>query len=474
MRSPLVIGAILILLLSYGCCDIFTPGTNETVDQNITPVGPANLYPTVSITLNASEGAAPFYPRYSFSCYDPDNQLVLCELMMDGQVYAQGPTQDLFGKDYVRPQFYYNLTSTVGNHTITILAENAAGLNASENVTFTVLPPPDLTAPGWYTCNGKANPPCDIIQQGYCDKFDPTDISVREAAAEAIAKDPGEFSINQLLDIYDWVHANVFYQNVPLTMWPPYYPNQTLLTRSGDCKNQAVLIASMVEAIGGSARVLVIPDCEHAFPEVYVGNQSNVDTLNSAVRAHYPDASGQVINWHTSTDADNVTTNWMIFDTAGGWFPGNTISDCLNVSHTFELDDCNANGALNAPQVQGTEFGPTVIINDTEVLAGGGYGYHYWYDTTKILPSQYSYCSFNADVRSLSSAPLTWYITDQTGYDNFAAGRPFSQYYQEANVLSGSFNLIWNTHGTVYFILQNNNPQTAITTHIQVVMTCYK
>jgi hypothetical protein len=466
MRRSLVIVAVLVFLLSYGCCGALAPNGNQTTTSANAPV--------VSITLNSSEGDAPFSPAYSFSCHDPNNQLVLCELLMDGQVYAQGQNQDsVFPPGYVKPQFYYNLTSEVGNHTIEILAENAAGLNASETVAFTVLPAAEYTAPGWYVCNGKTDPHCASIQQYYCDKFDPTDISVREAASEAIAKDPGPFSINQLLDIYDWVHANIFYQNVPLTLAPPYYPNQTLLTKSGDCKNQAVLIASMVEAIGGSARVLIIPDCEHAFAEVYIGNQSNLDVVNSAVWAHYPQASGQPINWHTSTNAENQTENWMIFDTAGGCFPGNTISTCLNASQTFELDDCTANGALRAPQVQGTEFGPKTIINVTQAIQGG-YSQSYWYDPGTTIPSQYSYCNFNVSVQSLSPGPLSWYVTDETDDSSFMAGRGFSYYYGEENVYSGSYDFNWNQSGRVYFALRNGNAQTPITATVQVVMTCYK
>src|SRR5271157_2172866 len=70
-----------------------------------------------------------------------------------------------------------------------------------------------LDKQGWYTCNDYANySPCKEYLSVYCDKFDSTDMTVREAASQAVSKHPGEFSINQLLDIYDWVHTNVFYQ----------------------------------------------------------------------------------------------------------------------------------------------------------------------------------------------------------------------------------------------------------------------
>ena len=54
----------------------------------------------------------------------------------------------------------------------------------------------------------------------------------------------------------------------------PLSTSQTLYTSSGDCKNQAVLIASMVESIGGTAKVVADPSCDHAYALVYISNQS--------------------------------------------------------------------------------------------------------------------------------------------------------------------------------------------------------
>ena len=174
----------------------------------------------------------------------------------------------------------------------------------------------------------------------YCDKINPYELSIREAAADAIRKHPGAYSNAQLFDIYDWVKTNIIYQNVPLA-GIPYPPEETLLTKSGDCKNQAVLIASMVRAVGGKAKVVADPDCVHAYAIVYFGTvDKDLDSFIQAATDHY--GSDISVNYFTLDDGI-----WVIFDGAGGEYPGDTlpqctgdrtvyfISSCMDCSHTY-------------------------------------------------------------------------------------------------------------------------------------------
>ncbi|MFH0884363.1 MAG: transglutaminase-like domain-containing protein [Candidatus Micrarchaeota archaeon] len=167
----------------------------------------------------------------------------------------------------------------------------------------------------------------------YCDKINPYDLDVRTAASKAIKDHPGSYSADQLFDIYDWVKENIYYQNVPLA-GIPYPPSETLLTESGDCKNQAVLIASMIKSIGGTAKVVVDPDCEHAYTLVYFGKTaSNMSFFSDAVANHY--GSSVTINYITSKDGV-----WIIFDPAGGVYPGNTLSECSGDRTIYYVTSC--------------------------------------------------------------------------------------------------------------------------------------
>ena len=167
----------------------------------------------------------------------------------------------------------------------------------------------------------------------YCDKIDPYNLNVREASSKAIKNDPGSYNINQLLDIYDWVKTNIQYQSVTSPNIP-YPPDQTLATSSGDCKNQAVLIASMVEAIGGTAKVVADPSCNHAYALVYISNQSqDMQSIANTIDTYYNQQLN--IQWITSGNE-----NWLIFDPAGGYYPGNTLPECSGARTVYYVDSC--------------------------------------------------------------------------------------------------------------------------------------
>jgi hypothetical protein len=167
----------------------------------------------------------------------------------------------------------------------------------------------------------------------FCDKINPYDLNVREASSSAIRNHPGTYNNNQLFDIYDWIKQNIVYQNVPLT-GIPYQPSETLATKSGDCKNQAVLIASMVESIGGTAKVVVDPDCEHAYTIVYFGpSGSDISWFTQAVSNHY----GSDVSIRYFTYGDGI---WIIFDPAGGNYPGSTLPECSGNRTVYFLMSC--------------------------------------------------------------------------------------------------------------------------------------
>jgi len=204
-------------------------------------------------------------------------------------------------------------------------------------------------ASGASLCPSSTNPPTTPVQKlpesftsnentepyysAYCDKINPYDLSVREAASNAIRNHPRAYNVNQLFDIYDWVKDNIIYQNVPLA-GIPYPPSETLTTRSGDCKNQAVLIASMVESIGGTSKIVLDPTCEHAYTLVYFGSsEEGMDNFVQAVSNHY--GQGVTVNYITHNNGI-----WIIFDPAGGKYPGNTLSECSGNRTVYYVTSC--------------------------------------------------------------------------------------------------------------------------------------
>lgn len=166
----------------------------------------------------------------------------------------------------------------------------------------------------------------------FCDKIDPYDLSVREAAAEATKGHPGSYSTAQLFDVYDWVNANIEYHNVAFA-GIPYPANETLATKEGDCKNHAVLVTSMVRSIGGKAYAVVDAACEHAYSIVYVGpSKKDMDSFSQQVAAHYRYKAFQInyLNYNNSM--------WAIIDTTGGFYPGDVLPGCVVKMMTIDIE----------------------------------------------------------------------------------------------------------------------------------------
>jgi hypothetical protein len=327
--------------------------------------------------------------------------------------------------------------------------------------------PAQITGAGWYVCNNVSEYPCNAYQAVYCDKFDPTNLAVREAAAAAISPHPGAYSANQILDVYDWVHQNVIYQNVPVNLtYEPYPPQETLATGSGDCKNQAVLIASMIEAVGGSARILLIPECQHAFAEVYIGGNDTKNRFLEAAFAHYS-SHYTYMNWHTS---NNDTEIWMPIDTAGGSYAGNTIADCLNASQTFVLYNCNLHGwEWKAPDVTWLEYGPFKLYDSSQVIDPDSW----YYFTYSVNTTNYDYCTY--DIKLTSKARLfDWFIIPANDYYNFKNGYSYHYYYREEQVGDTQYNFTMTKPDRFNLIIKNSDFNYPMTVMISVNERCYK
>ncbi|VVB98434.1 Transglutaminase-like superfamily protein [uncultured archaeon] len=457
---------LIVLALMLGCCGYVpepTPPANTSANTTVS----SGVAPVTQLELNATQGYAPFWVHYNFMCWDRDNDLVSCTLSLDGQEFASGKDQNsVFSDNYTYPQFYRDAMNAPGTHELEVVATDAAGHTSSSNVQFTVLAPEALTKQGWYTCNMANASPCDAYMRVYCPNIMPTNLQVREAASSAINGHPGAYSANQILDIYDWVYSNVIYQNVPVNLtYQPYPPNETLDTKSGDCKNQAVLMASMIEAVGGTARVLVIPDCTHAFTEVFRGNRSNANRVIDAIFAHYGYAPN--VTWHTDSDG-NV---WLPLDTAGGRYPGNSIGDCFNSSQVFVVYNCVTwnRSETRAPDTSWIEYGPKTLTNTSAVLDAG---YWRYYEYT-MDGSTYEYCKYSVNVTS-HSGDLDWYIIPANQYTSFKDGNSFTYYHEEKQVPSGSSDFVDGDSGPFRLIVSNAEGSRPMTAFVSVVSRCYK
>jgi transglutaminase-like putative cysteine protease len=124
------------------------------------------------------------------------------------------------------------------------------------------------------------------------------------------------YSIQAVADAFDWVRDNIVYADDPNDYWQS--TSETLSWRTGDCEDQAILLASMIGEMGGNARVNIIDG--HAFPSVFVGSNINIlANLTKAISSHY---QTQVPVYFLN----DTTGYWMVIDTTGFPYAGGLVT----------------------------------------------------------------------------------------------------------------------------------------------------
>jgi transglutaminase-like putative cysteine protease len=137
--------------------------------------------------------------------------------------------------------------------------------------------------------------------------------AVRGKAAEVARSYPGAYNIYQVCALFDMVKEDIEYVSDPRgnDIWEP--ANVTLRIGAGDCEDQAILLSSMLEAVGGTTRVYLTDN--HAFAAVYIGN--GTDSTDTAVKG--------VRNYYGNVDVNYLTDeygSWLMLDPTSSLYAG--------------------------------------------------------------------------------------------------------------------------------------------------------
>lgn len=142
---------------------------------------------------------------------------------------------------------------------------------------------------------------------------EPAEPSVRSKAAEVARSYPGAYNIYQVCALFDMVKEKIEYVSDPRCndIWEP--ANVTLKIRAGDCEDQAILLSSMLEAVGGTTRIYLTNN--HAFTAVYIGNGTDAtEATVKGVRAYYGDVD---VNYLTDKYG-----SWLMLDPTSSLYAG--------------------------------------------------------------------------------------------------------------------------------------------------------
>ena len=141
---------------------------------------------------------------------------------------------------------------------------------------------------------------------------DYTDNIVRNRAVHIAGSTPGSFNIGQVCDIFDYCISNWSYVNDAQKNEAIESASNTLKNGlNGDCDDFAVLMASMIMAIGGEARISYVykDNRGHAFAEVNLGNTDVSDVERYVSKRYYKIYKGNT--WYRTDDLGN---HWLNLD----------------------------------------------------------------------------------------------------------------------------------------------------------------
>jgi transglutaminase-like putative cysteine protease len=143
-----------------------------------------------------------------------------------------------------------------------------------------------------YLLNSSGSGPVAARAAAIRDAMDSHNPATRDAAVSLIKRSHGgTFNLAQTCDLWDTVYKNWTYVDDP--RGEEYFSpaSRTIaLGFRGDCDDFAIVVAAMVESVGGSARVVTAKNSTsgHAYPEVYIGNNSGkFETAASYIRQRY-------------------------------------------------------------------------------------------------------------------------------------------------------------------------------------------
>lgn len=151
--------------------------------------------------------------------------------------------------------------------------------------------------------------------------------NVRSTALNVAGQTEGSFNLGQICDIFDYCYNNWNYVNDPKKSEVYEYASNTISNGLyGDCDDFAVLMCSMLLAIGGDARInFAYNDAGgHAFTEINVG-RANMQDLTNYIARRYSEKFAGSIYYMTDRYGNNwLNLDWQAKHPGGNYYKANS------------------------------------------------------------------------------------------------------------------------------------------------------
>jgi len=147
------------------------------------------------------------------------------------------------------------------------------------------------------------------LKETFNSRVEPENSHVHEKAIVLLANSPGDYTIDQICSIYDFLKEGWRYVRDPRGVDYFMYANESLrvgekasCVGAGDCDDFAILMSALIESVGGTTRIILAHNNStggHAFTEVYIGQ---LDSQNSHVE--------EVLEWlRKNLNIDDIYTH---------------------------------------------------------------------------------------------------------------------------------------------------------------------
>lgn len=178
----------------------------------------------------------------------------------------------------------------------------------------------------------------------FADRIDP--MAVRTTAADIVSSEPtdgtGSWHTRQLAELHTYVNENITYTSDPRARNYVSPPEETLKTGAGDCDCQAVLVASLFEAVGATTRLALCQSYDneyHMLAEVKLADSwSETSAVNTHLDRYYTSIGQSVDGFYYESDSNGI---WYPADTAMGGY----IGDIFQLSRGGFIDGPDADGS---------------------------------------------------------------------------------------------------------------------------------
>jgi PKD repeat protein len=198
---------------------------------------------------------------------------------------------------------------------------NITDYKGTDVVFFTV-----SAAPRGPSTSYKAQRTVDDIKEEINKKVDKGNELVRDEGLRLVGKRSGAQRIDQICSIYDYMVGNWTFVSDWSGLDVFQYSNYTLrkgnevgTSGKGDCDDFSILLASLIESIGGTPRIIFAysPTGGHAYTEVYLGksNSKEAERMLRWLRSTY---GANEVNVHVDPGNDDVWLNMDWWKDAGG------------------------------------------------------------------------------------------------------------------------------------------------------------